>query len=154
MHASARKARHLGGLESGPSILRKGGAPGYAGDYVDFGHFEIRWIDAEGLGLPTSTSSPETKLKDTLPSSAPRQDWGMAKMEVKMGSVEHVQSMLNARLHALQKAKVRALKLGTSAPPEFDQLDENLMLVEIMITELCRQGRRSEEFGTQVPAKE
>ena len=47
-----------------------------------------------------------------------------------MDSVEHVQSMLNARLHALQKAKVKALKLGTSAPPEFDQLDENLMLVE------------------------
>ena len=98
---------------------------------VDFGHREERFIEAEGKQHPTSSSKLETtaerKTKDRWPD---RQKWTIDEMQAKTETIEHTQTVLNSRLHALVKSKARAVKLGTSPPPEFDQLDEELQLVE------------------------
>ena len=52
-------------------------------------------------------------------------------MQMKTETIEHTQTVLNSRLHAIVKAKSKAWKLGTSTPPDFSELDEDLLMVEV-----------------------
>jgi len=106
-----------------------------SGDFsVDWGHLESQSIEAEGLGWPVAAAKSEAAVAKAEGRVGNKQTWTLQESLAEVKSDYRRQQVSNSVLHAIEKARSRAILCGESQPPLAETLDDDLLLPSESLT--------------------
>jgi len=96
---------------------------------VDFACVQKWEIEATGNMLAVSTGTVETTDNTIVRSTGQqRRHWTQEAMQAEVTSTQHYQTLCNATMYAIEKARARAAGQQTSEPLAIEDLDEELLM--------------------------